>query len=76
MEVLLVAASGVDWRRVATSMGGWGADTEGADVEVPLCKRFTVFFFFADQNFWIHKISKIFLSKLNMLQLYSFWSGW
>ena len=33
----LVAATGVEWRRMAASMGDWSADTEGADVEVPLC---------------------------------------
>ena len=34
-----VASSGDEWRRMVASMGDWGADTEGADVEVPLCPQ-------------------------------------
>ena len=36
MEVPLVLG-GDEWRRMVASVGSWGVDTEGADVEVPLC---------------------------------------
>ena len=35
----LVASSGDEWRRLVVSMGGWGVDTEGSDVEVLLCPQ-------------------------------------
>ena len=37
-EVPLVLG-GDEWRRMVASTGGWGADTEGADVEVLLCPQ-------------------------------------